>query len=386
MKKILISFQQVGGANALLPLFYRWKTKYEIIVTGKKLVCDNLKKNGVEARYFSELGWAVGEGYNKSKWFEELSPDMVITDTINLSRDPEGIACRELWELSNEFQVPSLAYVDCWWGYSKRFCLPQENVPPILPDVIAVVDELAKDAMVSKGFPNDRISVLGNPRFEMLASKLQIRDKKEIYDIKKEMGFMDNAFVLVFVSQPIEKAMGSAEIWGFTEKTTICAVIDVLKELPEQIKKKLMLVIVVHPEDDVRELRKIVEQHKPCFSFSLMDMKLSLDLIYIADLIVGMYSILLTEAVIMQRPVLSVQLNQKREEILVTNMVGATTAVRTKEQLITLLPKAIIEESYRKCMLDRQNKFKIVPDASGRWASKINYLIGMTGRQKLQAK
>lgn len=385
MKKVLFCFQQVGGANALLPLIEKLKLSYDIIITGRKLVCESLRIRGIKVFDYIELGFV--DHINKdSKWFEDILPNIVVTDTINLMRTPDGIVCRDFWFLAEKYNIPSIAYVDSWWGYSKRFCLSQENGPPILPDVIAVVDELAKDAMVSKGFPNDRISVLGSPRFEILATSLRIRDVEKINEIKKEIGLRNDGFVLVFVSQPIEKAVGSAEIWGFTEKTTICAIIEVLKELPKQIKRRLTLIIVPHPEDDIRELKKTVEKNKPCFRFFFKDIKLSLDLIYIADLIVGMYSILLTEAVIMQRPVLSVQLNQKREEILITNMVGATTAIRTKEQLVTLLSKAIIEKSYRKSMLDRQKIFKIVPDASGRWASKIDYLTDMSARQKLQTK
>jgi len=379
MKKVLFCFQQVGGANALLPFIEKLKLNYDVIITGRKLVCENLRIRGIKVFDYIELGFV--DHINKdSKWFENILPNIVVTDTINLMRTPDGIVCRDFWFLAEKYNIPSIAYVDSWWGYKERFQMEMEKFPPVLPDQIAVVDDVVKDAMISLGFTECRISVLGSPRFEILATSLRIRDVEKINEIKKKIGLRKEDFVLVFVSQPIEKAMGSAEICGFTERTTICAIIEVLKELPKQIKGRLTLIIVPHPEDDIRELKKIVENNKPCFRFSFKDMKLSLDLIYIADLIVGMHSILLTEAVIMQRPVLSVQLNQKREEILATNMVGATTAIRTKEQLITLLSKAIIEESYRKSMLDRQKVFKIVPDASERWASKINYLTDISGR------
>lgn len=382
MKKILISFLQTGGANALLPLLKKWESDYDMVITARELVCKNLRKLGFEVRNYPEASSEATLGSIAKKWFEEHAPDLLITDTINLARTPDGKLCRQLWGMAAKYGVPSLAYVDCWWGYKERFQLPEETVPPVLPDKIAVVDDLAKDMMLDLGFLNETLVVLGNPRFEMFLNGEDGPKRIRENGLRRELGLTPDRFLILFVSQPLEKCGGTEEEWGFTEKTTLQAFLDVLKNFPPEIKKDVALLIVPHPEERRHELETIVENAGPGIKVLYRNLDPSLELIRASDLVLGMNSILLAEAVILKKPVLSIQLYQKREEVLVTNRIGATTVIRDPKQLFENLLKAVTEASYRKSLLEQQEGFRVVSDAISRWGNQVNQMM-LTPRESI---
>lgn len=381
MKKLLISFLQTGGANALLPLLNKWKSDYNVVITAREPACKNLRRLGFEVHGYPEMGSEAGLRGLAEKWFVEHSPDLLITDTVNLARTPDGALCRQLWGMAVKYGVPSLGYVDCWWGYKERFQLPEETTPPVLPDRIAVVDDLAKDMMRDLGFFEETLIVLGSPRFQMLMNRTKGRNTKLTDSLAGNLGLSPEHFLVLFVSQPLERCAGPLEEWGFTEKTTLSAVLRALDAFPKGTKERLALVIIPHPEEDQSSLRQIVERFDPDIKILFADLDPTLELVAVSDIVLGMNSILLAEAVILQRPVLSVQLNRKREEMLITNIIGATLSVRNDEHLSENLFRAVHEESYRQNLLERQAAFEVVSDACFRWTAQVETLLAGAGSQ-----
>ncbi len=368
MKKVLLYFSQVGGANALLPLLEEWETAYDTIITGRKLVCENLRNRGIEVSTHLDPQGREHAADHYTGWFENLSPDLVITDTIDFMRAPDGIVCRDLWYLAQRFGIPSIAYVDCWWGYDKRFLLPGETSPPILPDRIAVVDNLAKEDIIKAGYPEQKVAVLGSPRFELL-SKLAIANRHRAKAALKEAAKLkSDSLILLFVSQPVEKVFGSAEAYGFTEKTTLAVLLKTLAEFPEDVQKRLSLIVLLHPEEDQDNLSRAVLGGGPRdISVEFRKEGNPLPFLLAADLVVGMFSIVLAEATILHVPVVSVQPNLKREEILITNAIGATLSVYDQDQLSHVLLDSLVNKNYRAALLERQDNFEVVADACSRW-------------------
>ena len=68
------------------------------------------------------------------------------------------------WRWAREREIPSLAYVDSWVNYAERFGGFRH-----LPDEIAVIDEPAREGLVSLGAPPDRVHLVGNPAFDALS-------------------------------------------------------------------------------------------------------------------------------------------------------------------------------------------------------------------------
>lgn len=374
MKRLLVSFQQMGGANALNPLLGELSSTFDIAVTGRTLVCEQLKRKGMPARCFGELGWDFRNARNDGEWFARLAPSLVITDTIKMARDPEeGDACRDLWRFAKERGVPSIAYVDSWWAYDERFRLPGEAAPQ-LPDKIAVVDSLIRDELLSLGYPAERIAVVGSPRFETLR-----KEQRDGTAARKKLGIGDDDFLLVFISQPIERVLGSVAAWGFSEKTVLRALREEIAALGGATARKVFLAVMLHPEEDGAAAEEIIGREGNSLRHAVLrEGNDSLDIIAAADLVTGMFSILLTEAVIMRKPVLSIQLDLKQPDMLVTNLVGATAPARSRAELAELLPKAVLDTGFRAGLIERQKRFEVVEDSSARWMALINDLSHVT--------
>ena len=372
MKKILFSFQQIGGVNALLPLIEKWRSCYDIIITGRDMVTADLQKRGIAVSTYKELGIDPAAISTNSEWFEKITPDIVITDTIDLKRTPDGIACREFWSLAARYGIPAIAYMDCWWGYNIRFRLAEESTPLILPGFIAVVDRLAERDIIAAGFPAEKIIVLGSPKFEYLSS---LRTENNRDSVRDELGLSRDKFIILFVSQPLEKTFGSSDYYGFTEKTTLSATLSVLGKYPTSVTANLSLIVLLHPEENEDSIREVIEHEAKWLEIEILKLHDPYRLLASADLVIGMSSILLAEAVIMKLPVLSVQLDMKLEEILITNAIGATLSINNYYQLKDVLYKTIMYNDFRANIISQQATFKIIIDTYERWNRFVNTLI-----------
>jgi hypothetical protein len=69
---------------------------------------------------------------------------------------------------------PTLAVLDFWTNYRGRFAGADGQLAD-LPDVIAVMDEEARDEMVSAGFPAARLRVTGQPAFDAWVADARAR-------------------------------------------------------------------------------------------------------------------------------------------------------------------------------------------------------------------
>ena len=366
MKNIFFHFQQVGGANALLPLINFLNVDYNITISARDLVFCNLTKRGIDAIKL-EIKTDTDTLLN------HYSPDIVITDSIDLSRTSESIICKNIWKSSQIKNIPCIAYVDCWWAYKERFYLPGETITN-LPDIIGVIDSVAQKEMLKCDFDKQHIEILGSPAYEILSLKKITQIEK-----KRELGYSKDVYIVIFVSQPMEKYFGSESEWGFTEKTVLKELIETLSYIPDNIKKSFLMVVLLHPEDDEHEISAIIKSENTDIKIVLSHSHRSLDYVIAGDLITGMFSILLSEAVILNRLVIPIQLNLKKQDMLITDKIGATVPVRKKQHLSSHFLKAIVNENYRRTLLCQQKKFEVVKDSIFRWKRTINRLTSRNG-------
>ena len=374
MKTVFFSFQQAGGANALYPLIRQlFELEFKIVIVGREPACHVLRKRGIACKCYSDLCSDQRSLLDElKKFFLKIKPDLLITDTIDLLRTEDGYVCRYLWQWAKESDTFSIAYMDCWWGYDKRFLIADEKRPSVMPGTIATIDRMAKSDMVASGYDQNKIVVLGNPWFEHL--KTFNADQSDIRELKQELNLRPDSFLILFISQPIEKTFKGNQKYGFTEKNTLSALIDALNRFPRNIRKKITLVSLLHPEENDTILQSVILKKRADFDIFIKK-KDQHKLIKASNLVTGMFSMLLAEAVILNRPVISIQLNLKREEILVTNKIGATKSVITIKDLQSNLHSAVNSELFRNNILKQQQKFKIVGNPLTRWKHYIDSLL-----------
>ncbi len=85
--------------------------------------------------------------------------------------------------------VPTVAVLDFWSNYWQRFSGPGGKDFRYLPDMVCVMDDIARDEMLAEGFPPERLAVTGNPHFDHFADGVT----REGEDPRR----------ILFISQPI---------------------------------------------------------------------------------------------------------------------------------------------------------------------------------------
>ena len=226
-------FNQMGGVNALHPVFCQLIANHRLVIS-----CRPEIRAGIEN---SILKTALFDG-SASEFVENTTVDLLITDTMDLTRYDANTVGNKLWQLCSTRHIPTIAYVDSWWFYRERFTKQLRLDLEDLPYQIAILDEHMNKDMKKLGFPEDRMVILGNPQFDLI---YQFRHK--VKNTKQ--------FTLVFVSEPIEKFQGptAMETWGFTEKTTLDLIVGILNAQGTKFRQDLKFVVMLHPEDEEEE-------------------------------------------------------------------------------------------------------------------------------------
>lgn len=345
--RLVACFSQMGGLRGLLPLLTN-APDFDIRWYGREPALGYIRAREYKAEPLGEL---------------RLTPnacDVLLTDTINLSRSDEGMLCREAWSSAAKIGVPSVAFVDCWWGYLERFTLPGERLGDApLPDIIAVVDKIAHKDMVALGFPENRLQVLGSPWLSSLACDRQ--------DGRTYIGDNPDEIVLTFVSQPLARILNDRDSWGFTEYDVIPALVRACAALSPEVKKRLRLVCLAHPEEDEAALATLLSETSPDFKTEVRKESDSLGVVRSSHAVVGMFSILLVEATLCRRPVISIQPGLKREDMLATNRCGATGVVREIAELPKTIERLLCDKNFQTDTLRRQANFPVIAGANERW-------------------
>lgn len=360
MASILAAFFQSGGAKALRPALEALSRGHEMSFAARAAarpalagLCDNpmTPEQAIEA-------------------LSGRAPDLLLTDTINLSRDPGGLLCSGLWRAARERGVPSLAFMECWWGYAERFQLPGEAGPMVLPDRIAVVDPLAQGEFLARGFPEEALAVLGSPWLEKLSRMGAARRGELGREFRRECGFGPDDLVLLFVSQPLEKSI-SRERWGLSEKTVLEDLVCAFGSFAPGIPSNARLAILAHPEEDREALAGHVASLCPPLPWRVLGPCDPIGAALGADLTLGIFSMLLTEAVVLGRPVLSVQTGRAREDMLVTNLVGATRAVLDRGELSEALRGAVCDAGFRGRLTRNYGLLEVAGGSLERWMGEV---------------
>ncbi len=212
------------------------------------------------------------------------------------------------WEWAAEMRCPSIAFVDQWVNYWQRFALSGEGGPHLdrLPGRVAVVDEIAADRMRECGCPGDRLAIAGSPAFDQLLDVEPAR----VRGLRDQLTEAGRAMLVVFACEPATPPQTSADVrrrFGFCEEDVVALTAAAAADVAVRLSRKVHLVFKLHPIQIEQRYRPQVDSHDDRFvSFTCSDGD-RVALIAAADLVVGMRSMLLYEAALIGKPVISVQ-------------------------------------------------------------------------------
>jgi len=268
--KILFFAYDPGGANAIAPLISKFEKPYvfgkgpalNILPEATELPTDN-------------LSW--------------LMPDFLISGT-----SANDFTERRLWQEAKFQGIPSMAILDAWSNYGIRFSKYGtrnlhlfKGICNYFPDYICVMDEFAKTEMIKDGVPADRIVTFGNPHFEVVSMV-----SKQADYTSEVSGEINEEIIFLFASEPFEDVYRKGQ-----EELVLQALLkaaETYKEARVRIRN--------HPKESNDKYKHFVGDRIE------IDKNVSAyDSIKQASIVVSASSIVLLEAMILGRKIVSFQ-------------------------------------------------------------------------------
>ena len=238
---------------------------------------------------------------------DALAPRLIVVGT---AENPESIGLRFV-ACAAARRIPSVGVIDSSTNLDYRFRGRSKDPLAFCPDAVIVPDTVAKDGLVKLGLGPDRIVVGGHPHWDYVRSTCRSLDQLDRNGLRLRY-FNDSASgrtVVIFASE-ISDGMNPQQ-FRFSDEYTLRGngkshgrteiVIEEFLAAAAPARDRLHLVLRLHPKQSLLDLA----DYQGAFD-TVSQTESSLEVIHAADAVVGMTSMMITEAVLMRRPTLAI--------------------------------------------------------------------------------
>lgn len=350
-KKILAFARETGGAAAIAPVCkgmtdLGWKV---LLLT---------KDNGLKFFKKKDFNYVNFPNFDSNR-LEELSflefgslPDLIFTSATSLPF--LDMTERYLWEWGKQKDIPTVGVLDQWQNYSLRFsgCSHEEHLKYI-PDNIFVMDALAKKEMIQAGLPEQNIVITGQPAFEVIVNECK-KALLKVEGIKKQLNLAVSEIVVTFIAESFKNNFG--DTLGYDEQSTLMFLGETLATF---VNLPIFLLVRLHPENVYEEFSWVMNKWPALRKKIIIDELTPCETVQVSDLVVGMSSILLIEAIIANKIVLSLQLNSKIPSQLAATKAGAIPFVVSEDDARQKIKDLLFKENYKRDYLRNQQSWDI---------------------------
>lgn len=234
--------------------------------------------------------------------------------------------------------IESIAVVDAPMNASYRFRGRSDEPFAYAPDWLLVADKWTKDVYTSLGYPAQHTVVCGHPHYDYVRA-IRTRLEQENQNVLKQRVLPkspEGRKVVIFTTE------GSARLTqpqpGCSDEYTLTGreastgrtevVLEEFLDAIQLVEPRPYLVLRLHPKDTPDDYTAYLDE------FDLISSGGSpLELIYVADLIVGLTTTLLLEAVLLGKLTLSIVPRTVETDQLSSIRAGITPCVTTREKL-----------------------------------------------------
>jgi len=338
-RRILIFSRDPGGTNAIMPLIEPLRAfGNQVSVYGKDAALSIYRKQNIDCSNICDI-IPSGTQNETDEFVRKTRPHLIVTGTSS-----EDFTERHLWKAAERTGIASFAVLDQWTNYRLR--LISEGGDPmneratselIVPSFFFIMDEFARKEMCALGLAREKLVVSGQPFFDYIRKTGDRFTPGEIEELRRELTGTHGGLVFVFASQPIasihRKNGVPEDYWGYTEETVLKSVAGCLSRLTEEMAVKVTLVLRLHPKDESNVYQDALAKCPNSIKVVVDRETDSSLLLKAADLIIGMFSMLLLEAAILERRFISVQIGLKRENPLVFDRMGLVRSILTEKEL-----------------------------------------------------
>lgn len=372
MKKILIFSRDPGAANCVIPVYKKLQRRKDVQtdLVGKDFALNKYIEAELESKDITKLISSINL-VSVKEFLKNNKYNLVITGTGTDFTD------RLLWKAANELGIKSIAIIDQWLNYEIRFTFDEpgkykEDSPKIFPTFICAIDEYAKNEMVTKGLPEEKIIVTGQPYFETVMERHISISKERQIKIREGLLLKENDYIVTLVSEPIVESYADPFCSGYTEFSILTQIIKALSFIVSEDSRQYALVIRLHPRNKKElfdQFLKTVQVPKN-IKLIIENKLLSQELIAISDIVVGMSSMFLIEAAIVGKQYASVQIGLKIEDPFVLSRLGISKTILSYDDLVLLFRSAIKDR-----VVTSKSKFSVIPNASDRIIELVEKIL-----------
>jgi hypothetical protein len=234
--------------------------------------------------------------------------------------------------------LPVVCVLDNWMNYRAR--LEMDGGPLLIPEIYAVMDDMARDGAMAEGVPAPCLRVTGHPGLGGLAEDITVNGPDERHALRTRLGLgLSGRGLIAFIGEPVTKDQGTGPEnpgWrGYTER-------DVLPLLCGELQcgaAGLDMAIVPHPRDDMAALEELWQGCRGALGGGLVQGVTGREVVRAADRVAGMASILLYEAWLRGTPALSLQPGLVRADLAAAVSRPGIELVTRREQVETAVPR-----------------------------------------------
>ena len=364
--KVCCISREPGGAEAIA-LTVKSRPSEEYLLIGKDYACSVYDKHRLDYKQY--------EGNTQedlSCFLEKLGENSIGAFLTSATSLPEqDMTEKYTWQWARQNNIPSVAILDQWQNYRGRFSGPEmSQVLQYLPTVICAMDESAKRGLVLDGIPEERIKITGQPSLARMRRCMLDGSHKERQAIRKQLHCGEDSLLMVFISEPFTASMGQ-EI-GFTEISILDELLSYLSDRLWMDEKKgkassLQLIIKLHPKNRLDIFIPIEKRYKNIWGkLKIIVLKDEIgkdQLLQASDMVVGMCSIMLMEAVALGKTVVSLQIGAKRRDWCEAVNQGIIPFIATSEDKTRLLDSLLDNEQFLNSYNESIRNYPVISDA-----------------------
>jgi hypothetical protein len=296
MARILFFTSEPGGAEVLTPLIPVTRDAgHEVRIAAYGHGAARFQANGICYRTVEPL---LPEGRS---FLDEERPDFLITSATSL---PErDMSERYLWRHARRMGIGTLAFIDQWQNYSARFsgCSKDERLK-YLPDYVNCIDDIGKAETLEAGLPKEKLLTFGHP---YLAGVRKAYSYKTVAEILPLLDTAASEYrsedTFLFVSEPLLENFENSR--GYNQYI----VLDYFLKNVQRSRRNARVIIKLHPKDRGERFREIASQFSDIRTHFVQNELSSLECLVLADRVFGMTSIMLIEAYLLGKSVVSLQ-------------------------------------------------------------------------------
>jgi UDP-N-acetylglucosamine 2-epimerase len=287
---------------------------------------------------------------------KELAETTTIADALAELRAAQPSVCLtatsfnginlEKWFIAaaRHLRIPSLTVLDFWSNYRCRFA-DDRGALAFVPDTIAVMDEQARSEMIQLGFDPSRLCVTGQPAFDRLNALRQGDTSEARSSVRTRLGIQPEDRMVLFVSQPsLAHLFGAGDNGEYRARSILALLTAALDRISRRHDKPMVLVVRPHPREQMQLLGLPTVQGMRVLADSEGDRAA---VALAADLIVGMTSVLLVEACLLSKVVVSLQPGLDGPDVLPSNRWGMSQAVYREEEIEPVVERMLLNPAAR---------------------------------------